>query len=64
MPTAITKRELLDQVMGGKLAEYVASRRPSRSWQGIAGDIRADYGIYVTDESLRQWFPDLKDTNA
>lgn len=59
-PPAMTKRELLDVVMGGRLAAYVEARRPLASWQRIAGDIREEFGVAVSDESLRQWFPETR----
>ena len=65
MAGAATKRELVDQIMGGRLAEYVAARRTGadkRSWGRIAADIRADYSIDVSYEALRLWFPESADT--
>lgn len=64
MAGAATKRELVDQIMGGELAAYVTARRSGdarRSWSRIAADIRADYSVDVSYESLRLWFPEYSD---
>jgi hypothetical protein len=59
MPPAVTKVELLDRLMGGKLREYVLGRRDTgRSWAGISADIRADYDVDFSDERLRLIFGD------
>jgi hypothetical protein len=35
---------------------FIAARRPMRSWQAIADDIKRTTGIEVTKEVLRRWF--------
>jgi hypothetical protein len=65
-PGAMTKRELVDRLLDGRLADYVNSRRaqkPSRSWARIAGDLRSDYDIEVSDEALREWFGKTEDSD-
>lgn len=66
MAAAMTKRELVDRVMGGKLVAYVRARRgasPRMSWDRIAGEIRDDYRIEVAGETLRLWVPDTDDAD-
>lgn len=62
MAPADSKRELIDKMLGGRLQEYVTSRRNGGerlSWVRISGDLREEYGVHVTDEGLRKWFGDL-----
>jgi hypothetical protein len=66
MAAAMTKRELVDRVMGGRLVDYVRTRRdadPRKSWDRIAGDLRDDYRIEVAGETLRLWVGDPDDAD-
>lgn len=57
MPTP-TQRAA-DHILGGTLAEFVASRRvEGRSWRLIARDLMEATGIDVTHETIRGWFSD------
>ena len=41
-----------------------AGRRSGRSWQAIADEIRDLTGVIVSRETVRGWFPELRDTEA
>lgn len=49
---------LLERKLGGdgKLAEFVAERRATKSWTAIAQELSAQTGMRVSDETLRCWF--------
>jgi hypothetical protein len=48
---------LIDDKVGG-LDEFVASRRPQKTWQEIADEIRELTGEAPTRETVRLWFAD------
>lgn len=59
MPGAATKRELIDRIMKGRLSEYLATRReadPPLSWARIVSDLRVDFDVEVSDESIKAWY--------
>jgi intein-encoded DNA endonuclease-like protein len=50
-------QRLADHMLGGKLREYVLSRRTKGdSWRRIALSLRDDIGIDVTHETVRAWY--------
>ena len=59
MGTASPTRRLLDHLTSGRFGTYVADRRNAgKSWRQVSLDIRDDFAIDVTHETLRNWFPD------
>jgi hypothetical protein len=59
MPEMTATQRLADHMLGGKLAEYVTTRRAKGdSWRRISLDLRDDIGVDVTHETLRGWYPD------
>lgn len=58
-PTSTIKQRLLDALMDGHLAAFVAERRAAnKSWREIEYDVAEATGERVTHESLRAWFPE------
>lgn len=54
-----TPRLLIERAMadaGWPLEDFVAARRPDRSWRLIAIEITNRTGIDITGEALRGWF--------
>lgn len=54
-----TPRMLIEQAMeagGWPLDEFVAARRPDRSWRLIAIEVSTRTGIDISGEALRGWF--------
>jgi hypothetical protein len=47
---------LIDAKLPGTFEEFVAARRPEKSWQTIAEDIAEATGEKVTKQVLRNWF--------
>lgn len=56
-PTSTLYR-LIDAKLGGKLDEFVATRRPAMSWQEIADELREVTGERPTRETVRLWYVD------
>jgi len=55
MPTA-TQR-LLDHMLGGQLEQYVLDRRAKGdSWRRISLEIRDQFGVDVTYQTLTNWY--------
>jgi hypothetical protein len=54
-PTSTLYR-LIQEKLGGKLDEFVAQRRPAKSWQEIADEIREVTGERPTRETVRLWY--------
>lgn len=55
---ATPTHRLADLLLPTTLAEFVAERRPRRSWRLIARDLHEQTGgqVDVTAETLRGWF--------
>jgi hypothetical protein len=52
---------LIEKQLGASLADYVATRRPERSWRTIAAELSEQIGDdVITHESLRTWFADAE----
>lgn len=49
---------LIEECLDGTLAEFVAARRATSSWQDIADSIKEATGVEVNRETLRLWFAD------
>jgi hypothetical protein len=65
MPEMTATQRLADHMLGGKLAEYVTTRRAKGdSWRRISLDLRDDIGLDVTYETLRSWYPEPEPTSA
>lgn len=47
---------MIEERIDGTLAEYVAARRPGKTWRQIAEEVQAETRIEVSWESLRSWF--------
>jgi hypothetical protein len=48
---------LLEEKLGGSLADYVARKRTAgMSWRAMASDLSATTGVEVSNEALRLWF--------
>lgn len=54
VPTPL--QQLATLRLGRDLGEFVAERRPERTWKQIANDLQAVTDISVSHESLRLWF--------
>lgn len=55
------RKRLADLLLGGKLDEFVRSRRAEgRAWRLIARDLweATDGALDVTHETLRSWYPE------
>jgi len=54
----LTPTQRLAEALGVDLADFIASRRPARSWRLIARDLRdaTDGQVDVTPETLRNWY--------
>lgn len=49
---------LADHLLDGQLEAYVGDRRQAgKSWRRISLDLRDEFEIEVTHETLRNWFP-------
>lgn len=61
---ATATRSLIEVSLKGRSLQSVvmAGRRAGRSWQDIADEIRELTGVIVSRETVRGWFPDLRDT--
>lgn len=58
-PTDATPKRRLLELLTGDLTAYVDSRRAAgKSWRQISLDIRDDYDLDITHETLRSWYPD------
>jgi hypothetical protein len=67
MPEMTATQRLADHMLGGKLEEYVRTRRaevPPKAWRRIALDLRDDIGLDVTYETLRSWYPEPEPETA
>lgn len=65
MGTQTPTRRLADHLIDGGLESYVRAKRAAkRSWRGIALDLREDIDLDITDETLRNWFPELRAAGA
>lgn len=42
----------------GSLPDFIAARRPHRSWTQIAAELSEASGRPVSDETVRRWFAD------
>jgi hypothetical protein len=54
--------QLLEYRLGENLHDWIAVRRamtPRQSWRDIAWELRETTGVDVTDNTLRNWYPDL-----
>lgn len=62
---ATATRHLIEVSLKGRTLRsvVVAGRRSGRSWQTIADEIRDLTGVIVSRETLRAWFPEMRDTN-
>lgn len=49
---------LIEERLGGPLADYVASHKARMSWRAMAADLTAKAGVDVSYEALRGWFAD------
>jgi hypothetical protein len=61
MPSTAKTRlhRLIDERLNQPLAKFVAARRAERAgWRAIATDIKAQTGIEVSHQALRDWFGD------
>ena len=60
MPDMTPTQRLADHMLGGKLQDYVLSRRAKGdSWRRISLSLRDDTGLDVTHQTLCNWFDDL-----
>ncbi len=62
-PTSTLYR-LIDAKLDGLLDEFVATRRPDRSWQEICDKIQEVTGESVNRETLRLWYVDRLEVEA
>lgn len=64
---ATPTRRLADLLLGGKLDDFVLTRRAEgRAWRLISRDLweETDGELDVTYETLRSWFPDDRDPHT
>ncbi len=53
-------QQLAELKLGASLETWVTNRRTrGESWRAIARDLHTETGIGISDESLRQWYPEL-----
>lgn len=67
VPNFTAKAWGVDAILGGKLEEFVTTRRAEgRAWRHIATDLfeATDRKVDVTSETLRQWFPEDREPEA
>lgn len=50
--------QLIEERLPGRLVDYVAERRATKSWKEIAPELSEAAGIAVSWETLRGWFAD------
>lgn len=51
-------RRLADHLIGGGLEPYVEVRRHAgKSWRRISLELRDEFALDITHETLRNWFP-------
>jgi len=55
---------LIEAGLQGSLADFVAKRRPARSWRDIADEIRELTSVRVHDETVRLWFAEREQTGS
>ena len=61
MGTGTPIRRLLEHLIEDGLEDYITVRRQAgKSWRLISLDIRDEYDVDVTHETLRGWFPDVR----
>lgn len=59
----MAERSTLYRLIEARLAptsfeDFIAARRPTKSWQSIADEITEQTGVDLTKEVLRRWFAD------
>ena len=67
MRTGTTTQRLIDHLLGGKLEEFVRTRRDRTrplSWRRISMERWQETGEDVAYETLRAWYPDDRNAGA
>lgn len=59
----MAERSIRYQLIEARLApvtfeDFIAARRPQRSWQSIVDEITEETGVELGKEILRRWFAD------